>query len=241
MTISLLLAVSIVSTLQAKPNVSDAPPRIANTRGVPSATDVRFGEKVMLFDGKSLDGWTPFLPGGEDPAGTWSVRDGVLVCTGSPVGYIRTEKTYDNFELRLEWRFDPEKGAGNSGVLIRVQPPDQVWPTSIEAQLHSENAGDIWNIGDYPMLTAPARTEGRRTTKEHASSEKPLGEWNQYRIVMNGGELKLFVNSVLQNTATNCQVQPGWIALQSEGAHIEFRKIELRPILSQAPSPTAAE
>lgn len=196
----------------------------------PRPTDSTLGETVVLFNGKDLTGWKPFLPNGEDPKGTWSVKDGVLSCVGMPVGYIRTEKKFRDFELEVEWRFDPEKGAGNSGVLLRVQPPDEVWPKSIEAQLHSGNAGDIWNIGEFPMKPVQARTEGRRTRKEHQSSEKPLGEWNNYRIVLNGGQLKLFVNGVLQNLADGCEPVEGWIGLQSEGAYIEFRKVELRPL-----------
>lgn len=216
------------------------PSRVRSPLTAKDPREIVYGEREKLFNGENLDGWKPFLPNGEDPKGTWIVKDGVLVCTGQPIGYIRTEKTYENFELEVEWRFDPEKGAGNSGVLLRVQPPDVVWPMSIEAQLHSGNAGDIWNIGEFPMTVAPARTEGRRTRKEHASSEKPLGEWNRYRIVMNGGELKLFVNNVLQNSAASCKTMPGWIALQSEGAHIEFRKVELRPILTNAPAGSGA-
>lgn len=230
----LLAALLAIPLVQSAP--APAPPKPA------AAADQHTTPQgwTAIFNGRDLDGWKPFLPGGEDPAGTWSVADGVLVCTGRPIGYIRTEKTYRNFELTLEWRFDPAKGAGNSGVLLRVQEPDKVWPTSIEAQLHSGNAGDIWNIGEFPMDTAKERTNGRRTIKEHASSEKPLGEWNRYRIVMDGTELKLFVNNVLQNVASNCKTVPGFIALQSEGAAIEFRRIELREIEGSGKSATTA-
>lgn len=184
---------------------------------------------IALFNGADLSGWTPFLPGG-NPAVTWSVADGVLRCTGQPAGYIATDAAYTSFILELEWRFDPSKGAGNSGVLLRVQPPDQVWPTSMEAQLMSGRAGDIWNIGDFPMVTDPARTSGRHTAMEGQSSERPLGEWNRYRIVVDGPLLELYVNGALKNRATGCRVAPGRIALQSEGAWIEFRSITLTPL-----------
>ena len=187
---------------------------------------------IALFDGKSLAGWTPFLPGG-NPAETWTVADGVLRCTGQPAGYIATDATYTSFTLELEWRFDPAKGAGNSGVLLRVQPPDAVWPTSMEAQLMSGRAGDIWNIGDFPMVTDPSRTNGRHTAMEGESSERPLGEWNRYRIVADGPLLELYVNGTLKNRATGCRVVPGRIALQSEGAWIEFRSITLTPLPSR--------
>lgn len=190
-----------------------------------------FGETVKLFNGKNLDGWTAFFVGGStDPAEAFFVEDGILRCKGRPIGYIKTKKKYESFELIVEWRFDAEKGAGNSGVLMRIMGEDKVWPNSIEAQLHSRNAGDIWNIGDFPMETNSERTQGRRTIKEHSTNEKPLGEWNRYRILMDGGNLTLEVNGLVQNTATGCKVVEGGIGLQSEGAWIEFRKVELRPI-----------
>lgn len=181
-----------------------------------------------LFDCKTLEGWTVF-PAGDLSKNTWSVRDGVLVCEGNPVGYIKTTGAYKDFTLTFEWRFDPKKGAGNSGVLLRMEGADQVWPKSIEAQLHSENAGDIWNIGEFPMTADAARTQGRRTVKEHPTNEKPLGEWNKYAISLQGDRLELWVNGLLQNVATGCGGGAGPIGLQAEGAYIEFRNIVLAP------------
>ncbi len=191
----------------------------------------RFGEEVALFNGSDLGGWSWQLPAGADPQALWSVRDGVLRCEGKPAGYLYTEASYANFELTLEWRFDPAEGPGNSGVLLRVQEPHKVWPRSIEAQLHSGNAGDIWNIDKVGMRVESGRTSGRRTVKLLPSNEKPLGEWNHYRIRMDHGELHLVVNGDEQNHATWCEESAGAIALQSEGAVIEFRHIRLRPIL----------
>lgn len=195
----------------------------------PAASTAPPPRQIELFDGRSLAGWTAFLPGG-DPSATWTVADGALRCTGQPAGYIATDASYASFVLELEWRFDPAKGAGNSGVLVRVQQPDAVWPTSMEAQLMSGHAGDIWNIGDFPMVTDPSRTSGRHTAMEGQSSERPLGEWNRYRIVADGPVLELYVNGALKNRATGCRVVPGRIALQSEGAWIEFRNIRITPL-----------
>lgn len=193
-----------------------------------------FGETVQLFNGKNLDGWNAFFSGGTtDPAEAFFVEDGILKCKGRPIGYLYTKKKYTSFELIVEWRFDPKKGAGNSGVLMRVNGENTVWPNSIEAQLHSRNAGDIWNIGDFDMKTVAERTQGRRTIKAHETNEKPLGEWNRYRIRLDGGDLTLEVNGLVQNVATGCEAIPGAIALQSEGAWIEFRKVELRPITTR--------
>ncbi len=195
------------------------------------STPPRLGEPIVLFDGKSFDGWTHHL---SDPKAArddvWSIRDGVLVCKGKPAGYLRTTRDFRDFVLTLEWRFDPAKGPGNSGVLLRTTGPDKVWPRSIEAQLHHTDAGDIWNIDEVPMLVDPARTQGRRTVKLRPSSEKPLGEWNRYEITLRGGDLRLVVNGVLQNEARWCEEIAGKICLQSEGAEIHFRNVVLREI-----------
>ena len=184
-----------------------------------------------LFDGKSLEGWTHFL---EDPAAraedVWSVSDGVLRCKGNPIGYLRTVEDFTSYVLTLEWRFDPALPPGNSGVLMRMTGADQVWPNSIEAQLHHRNAGDIWNIGQFPMEVDAERTDGRRTRKSQPCNEKPLGEWNRYVITLDGSELSLEVNGTVQNTARWVAERPGKICLQSEGAAIQFRRIEITPI-----------
>jgi putative heme-binding domain-containing protein len=192
----------------------------------------QFGEPVQLFNGVDFEGWTHHLGGRAGRDDVWSVSDGVLGCKGRPAGYLRTEDDHLNYELTLEWRFDPEKGAGNSGVLCRMTGRDKVWPRSMEAQLQSGSAGDIWNIDAYPMVTAPGRTNGRHTRGLLASSEKPLGEWNRYRLRVDRGYLGLEVNGVLQNEAFWCEELPGKICLQSEGAYIEFRNVVLRPILN---------
>ncbi|MDF1838353.1 MAG: DUF1080 domain-containing protein [Planctomycetota bacterium] len=121
-------------------------------------------------------------------------------------------------------------GPGNSGVLLRIQSPHKTWPRSIEAQLQSRSAGDIWNIDKFPMVVDSERTSGRHTVKLLPSNEKPLGEWNHYRILLDGSRLSLWVNGQLQNTARWCAEMPGPIGLQSEGVPIEFRNIQLRPI-----------
>ena len=194
-------------------------------------TPLKLGEKVQLFNGKDTTGWKGFVPDlakdGKDQLSVWSVKDGVLQCAGRPIGYIETIELYDNFVLELDWRFDPAKGEGNTGVLLRTIGDDKVWPKSMEAQLHSKNAGDFWNIESYTATVDAKRTDGRHTVKMHETNEKPLGEWNHYRIVVFKGTIELWVNGLLQNVATGVEENKGRIALQSEGAYIEFKDIVL--------------
>jgi hypothetical protein len=188
--------------------------------------------EIELFNGKDFDGWTTCLPGAKDPMQAWSIDHGVMVCKGQPIGYIRTKEKYTNFVLRLQWRFDPAKGAGNSGVLVRMVGEDKVWPKSVEAQLQSGSAGDFWNIDEVKMTVDPARTSGRNTRKVATASpvERPLGEWNEYEIIVNKGDVVLYVNGQELNRATDVEQVPGFICLQSEGAEIHFRNIRVVPL-----------
>ncbi|HSV74637.1 MAG TPA: DUF1080 domain-containing protein [Chthonomonadales bacterium] len=191
------------------------------------------GREVALFNGRDLTGWTHYLVEPDAPADrVWTVDRAarVLICRGNPIGYIRTVRDYTNFILRLEWRFNPvTRQAGNSGVLLRVVGEDKIWPRSVEAQLMSGNAGDIWLIDGARLTTPPERVEGRRI-RATRYNERPIGEWNQYEITVDGGRISLRVNGVLVNEGTDAEVVPGKIALQSEGAEIHFRNIRLTPL-----------
>ena len=198
------------------------------------ALDAHPAQEINLYNGKDLKGWKAIVPdaakAGIKPEDVWSIKDGILICKGNPVGYIRTEESYKNFILRVEWRFNPvTKQAGNSGVLLRMVGDDKVWPKSIEAQLESGNAGDFWNIDNVVMTVDPARTKGRNTKKTHGA-ERPIGEWNEYEIIVHEGDIVLFVNGEELNHATNVEVVPGKICLQSEGAEIQFRSVRLTPL-----------
>ncbi len=183
-----------------------------------------YGKAIRLFNGKDLAGWTHSSPALKQ---TWGVKDGVITNTGKPGGYIRTTQDYTSYVLRLQLRHVTR---GNSGVLVRMVGKDKVWPRSIECQGQIGALGDIWNIDEFPMKTAPDRTNGRHTRKAHPSNEKPLGEWNQYEIALDGGSLEIKVNDLVQNTATECWETPGKICLQSEGAQMEYRNLALIPI-----------
>ncbi len=191
--------------------------------------ETRRGDEVRLFNGEDLTGWTWHLESGR-PEEVWRVEDQVLICKGNPIGYLRTQTEYESFILKLEWRFNPvTKQAGNSGVLVRMIGEDKVWPRSIEAQLMSENAGDFWNIDEFPMKVDQRRTSGRNTRKLKMA-EKPIGEWNEYEIRVCGGDVDLKVNGVLLNQARDALEIPGRICLQSEGAEIHFRNVRLTPL-----------
>src|SRR5690348_6317928 len=67
-------------------------------------------EAIDLFNGTDLSGWVNVNCAPE----TWSVRDGMIICNGSPYGILRTERMYQNYILEVEWRHTKPKG--NAGL-----------------------------------------------------------------------------------------------------------------------------
>ena len=191
---------------------------------------------VPLFNGRDFSGWTFHLSDPKVPwQQVWSIdpREKAIICKGNPAGYIRTVRSYKNYVLKLEWRFNPvTKQAGNSGVLLRIIGKDQVWPRSIEAQLQSGAAGDFWLIEGARLVTPEERVD--KGTPRHRNriktNEKPVGEWNAYEITCDGDRVTLTVNGEVLNEGTGAEEWAGKIGLQSEGSEIHFRNIRLIPL-----------
>ena len=185
---------------------------------------------IELFNGTDFEGWKLFIPDENvDPATVWSVREGMVHCVGTPIGYMRTVQKFSDYKLAFEWRWPGE--GGNSGALLHISGEDKVWPKSIESQLHSANAGDFWVIDGTSFKEHRSNEPGdRRVRKMEESNEKPLGEWNKMEIICAGNTIKVYVNGLLQNVATETTVKEGYIGLQSEGTPVEFRNIKLWPL-----------
>ena len=183
---------------------------------------------IELFNGRDLAGWTVFndLTRG-DGVGTWTAREGAIVCQGKPRGFLRTNVDHANYRLRLQWRW-PGK-PGNSGVFLHGSGPDKIWPQCYEAQLAAGNAGELRANGGA-LFQAASTAQDKSRPKLADSSERVPGEWNDCEIVCRGNSIALFVNGVRQNQLDNAMLTSGWIGLQSEGGIIEFRAITLEPL-----------
>lgn len=190
-------------------------------------------EPVSLFNGRDLSGWVFDVKGEADPESIWSVRDGLLICRGTPPGVIRTTQDYGDYELTLEWRWAPGTRGGNSGLLLHCSKPRElgIWPRSIEVQLGSGNAGDFWMIGETLEVSADRKpATGRRIPNLTKDSENAVGEWNTLRVRCQDRRIAVWVNDDMVNAGSHCSTSRGAISLQSEGGEIHVRKLVLHPL-----------
>ena len=196
-----------------------------------------------LFNGSDLTGWhadVPEMDTNKQAKMPFLVRNGLLVSMGNPQGHLITDTVYHDYRLQVEYRF--AGNPGNCGVLVHASAPRalyKMFPKSIECQMMHQNAGDFWCIvediavPDMEKRRGPKAewgiTEGkeRRIKNLTDNSEKPLGEWNTMVIECRGSTIKVWVNNDLVNDGFNCTVAKGQIALQAEGAEVEFRKVEI--------------
>jgi hypothetical protein len=203
-----------------------------------------------LFNGKDLSGWVNV----NTEKDTWSVRDGLLVCTGHPIGVMRTDKQYENFILHIEWRH--MEAGGNSGVFAWSAgevPSGGRLPKGLEVQMleldwvnqHKLKDGSLPPIayvhgelfGANGLTTTPDNPRGTRS-KSIENRCKGKGEWNEYDVVFVDGVVKLSVNGKFVNGISHASIKKGYLCLESEGAEIHFRNIR---ILELPPGITSEE
>jgi hypothetical protein len=193
-----------------------------------------------LFNGTDLANWKAVLAKpGVSKEDVWSVRGGLIICKGEPLGYIHTDTAYTNYQLLVEWRWAPGKAPGNSGIFLRINGEPKPLPRCIECQLKSGDAGDLYGFHGMKIDGEPDR---RKEVKDHVlggdfvgiakvrAHERTPGRWNRAEIVVEGPNVAVWVNGKKVNEAFNCEVVAGPIGLQSEGGEVQFRTVRLQPL-----------
>ena len=203
-----------------------------------------------LFDGKTKKGWHIYRNEGD--GSSWQVIDGMLAfvpntdktTTGRKGGDIVTDQEYENYHLSLEWKISEK---GNSGIIFNVKEEEQyehTFHTGMEMQvLDNEGHGDgkikKHRAGDlYDLISCSRETV------------KPVGEWNHAEVILNNGELKLFLNgeNVVSTTVWDAnwdkmvagskfkdmpgfgKYKKGHIALQDHGDKVWYRNIKIKEL-----------
>ena len=151
----------------------------------------------------------------------WSVENGVLKFDGTQYYHICTQKDYGDFELLIDWKIGKE---GDSGLYLRGSPQVQIW--------------------DYERPDAGVGSGGLYNNQKHPSTpltraDKPVGEWNTFRIIMIGEKVTVFLNDIL--VVDNVVLENYWqrdlpiyasgqIELQAHNTPLWFRNIFIREI-----------
>jgi hypothetical protein len=213
-------------------------------------------EEPAVFVGGEATGWRDlrfeeFVNANGDPD-TWAFADGVITCTGKPVGVLRSQEEFTNLELSLEWRH--LQAGGNSGVFLWAPPkvfenlPKGRLPGGgIEVQIldHGYTAqyekggrkadwfttnGDVFPVGSSKMKPfAPLSPDGSRSFPR-AEHSKGTPEWNHYYVRAINGEVRLWVNGHEVSGGRDCQPATGHLCLEAEGAPVEFRNLRIREL-----------
>ena len=191
-----------------------------------------------LFSGKDLTGWVDVNTSPQ----TWSVRDGMLICTGQPIGVMRSDRQYENFILEVEWRH-MQPGV-NSGIFLwsDATPGGNRLPKGMEVQMleldwvnqHPRKDGTLPPIayvdgelfGAGGMTATPENPRGNRS-KSLENRCKGFGQWNHYVVVAVDGNVKLSVNGKFVNGIRDASYKKGYLCLESEGKEIHFRKLRI--------------
>jgi hypothetical protein len=194
----------------------------------PDMTKVNFGDPVRLLNDNDLTGWKLVEA---DKTNGWSVKEGVLSndpvqkegAEHIPYGNIRTEKEYEDFNLKLEVNVP---AGSNSGVYLRGRHEIQV-SDSYGRPLNPHNMGAL-----YSRITPVV------------NAEKPAGEWQSMEMTLCDRHLTVVLNgkTIIDNqpvygptggALTSDVFAPGPLYLQGDHGKISYRNIVLTPILKK--------
>lgn len=192
-----------------------------------------------LFNGENLDGWKGLVGDPKSRAAMsadelaaaqnaadermrehWSVQDGILVFDGGGDS-LCTAKDYADFEMLVDWKI---KAEGDSGIYLRGSPQVQIW----DPAQHPEGSGGLYNNQKHP-------------SKPLTAADKPVGEWNRFRIKMQGNQVWVWLNGTLVTDGVQMEnywdrsipmYATGQIELQNHGNTLYFRNVFIRELVT---------
>jgi len=171
-----------------------------------------------------------------EPAKVYEFSGGIIRMHGENIGYLMSKKSYSNFELTLDYRWNMDeqykgKGKKNSGVMYNIptDSPDKVWPKGIQFQIKENTTGDFVFLDQVTAKVNGKLVEpgASVTSPKFLENEKPYGEWNTIVINSFNGKITQYLNGKLVNEATEATSTGGRISLNNEGSAIDFRKIKI--------------
>ncbi len=202
---------------------------------------------TVLFNGSDFTGWhgeqtmdprkvhalkgeakEKFLKdGAEDLKKHWRVADGIIINDGQGA-YLTTDKAYGDVELLVDFKIGPK---GDSGVYMKGTPQIQIWDFTEPSYARNgadKGSGGLWNNaagdpGKDPLVVA----------------DRPIGEWNTFRIIMVGERVTVYLNDKL--VVNHARLANYWnrklplpphgrIQLQTHDHEVQWRGIAVREI-----------
>ncbi len=176
----------------------------------------QWGTPVALFNGKDLDGWTP-----RGRTSKWNVANGILSNGGGGANLVTTQ-TFDDFKLRVEFRFP---SGSNSGVYLRGRYEVQIEDSPHRAMPWPDEMGAVYGL-----------------LPPNESAANPVGEWQTYDITLVGRRVTVVLNgkTIIADQIVDGPTggaldadegAPGPIYLQGDHGPVEFRKVVITPAL----------
>ena len=190
-----------------------------------------------LFNGKNLDGWKVY----SGRSSAWGADHGLIYTTGEGGGWLMTEKQYNNFEIRLEYKVPV---AGNSGVALRSPLNGDPAYSGMEIQI----LDDPWykNSKNYNHIRRVQLTGSiYGVVPPSTEAVKPAGQWNSMDITANGPHITVVLNGTkivdanLERFKNHAKEHPGLLrktghlGLQSHTNRVEFRHIYVKELTSE--------
>jgi len=193
---------------------------------------------VSLFDGQTIAQWRGYKMA--TVPDSWRVEEGAITWTkGAAVDLVSREQ-YTNFEFEFDWKVPP---GGNSGVMFRVtEELERTYHSGPEFQiLHNAGHSD----GKNPMTSAGSNHSLHAPTKDMT---RPVGEWNQGRLVVNGNHVEHWLNgekvvdydlhspdwtkrlmaSKFKDVPRYGREPRGHIVLQEHGSRVQYKNLRIK-------------
>jgi Domain of Unknown Function (DUF1080) len=195
-----------------------------------------FGGPTALTDG-TFNGWEG------DTQTTWRIEDGAFtagsVDKNQPRNeFLCTKKEFGDFDLTLQWKLTGTVGFVNGGVQFRTQRiPGHHEVSGYQADLGAGYDGALYDESRRnKMLAKPAKEVLEK-------AQKPLGEWNTYRIRAEGPRIQIWLNGVQTVDYTEEQKdipRTGVIAVQIHGdanSQVWYKEITIEELDQKKPAP----
>ncbi|GIW80064.1 MAG: hypothetical protein KatS3mg105_1871 [Gemmatales bacterium] len=186
--------------------------------GQPAGAEEKEDGFLSLFNGKDLGGWV-YLGKGKSP---FSVKDGAIYYKGGSGWLCYEKQEFPHFELRLEFRLI--KKGGDGGIFFRASKDAKggaSWPSQryeLQVKDYAQQAR-LWGL-PYQL-----------DEKKVANVRKPVGEWETYRLIVQGPRVRVYLNGELVTTSDGAKrLSPGFIGLQAERGEQAFRNLRIRPL-----------